>query len=236
MKVFLVAPNIAFGISILVAVIVKKIASIANANRQQITGHMCASVGECLKLNFELSSRRLVLAPCNLYRLLVNLGNTWAKQKGHILNPPINTEAEHAIKRLLTLFRLGKNTSLGAKNMASQKEVVVSERWGQEGRQQRSWLEKTLEARENPRDQRCMETNECQGMLGDPGQWCPRLVTIRRCTAKPAQLSTQPSQTSSDLPAGKASQDLVNVVLAAEKVSECAKWIKCDKSLNFDGS
>ena len=102
MKVFLMAPNIAFGISTLVAVTVKRIASIANANRQQISGHMCASVGECLKPDFKLSSRRLVLAHCNLYRLLVDFDNTWTKQKGHILNPPINTEAECAIKRLLT--------------------------------------------------------------------------------------------------------------------------------------
>lgn len=35
MKVFLMVPNIAFGISTLVAVIVKRIASIANANRQR---------------------------------------------------------------------------------------------------------------------------------------------------------------------------------------------------------
>lgn len=76
------APNTAFGINTSVAVIVKRIASIANANRQQIIGHMYVSVGECLKLNFAVSSRRLVLAHCNLYRLLVNFDNTWTKQEG----------------------------------------------------------------------------------------------------------------------------------------------------------
>lgn len=192
-KVFLMASNIAFGISALAAVTVKRIASIVNANKQQIIGHMRASVGKCLKPNFELSSRKLIPACCNLYRLLVNCDNTWTKQKGHILNPPINTEAEHAIKRLLPhclsahwLFRLGKNRSLGAKNKGSQKEAVVLERTRcQQRRQQRSWLEKRLlEARKNPRDQRCMEINECQGMSRDHGQWCPRLGTTRRCTAQ----------------------------------------------------
>lgn len=146
---------------------------------------MCVC-GWMSETEFELSSRRVVLAGCSLCRLLVNFDNTWTKQKGHILNPPINTEAEHAIQRLLTycgsthwLFRLGRNRSLGAKNKGSQKEVAVSERRrGQERRQQRS----RLEVRENPGDQSCMYTSECQRMPRDPGQQCPRLVTTRRCT------------------------------------------------------
>lgn len=42
MKVFLMAANIAFGIS----TSLKKTASTANANRQQRIGDMCGSVGE----------------------------------------------------------------------------------------------------------------------------------------------------------------------------------------------
>lgn len=96
------APNITFGISTLAVVVVTRTASIANPNGPQVTGHVCTSVGERLKVNFELSGRRLVLAHCNLYRLLVKFGNTCTSQKGHILKSPINTEAAHAIKSLLT--------------------------------------------------------------------------------------------------------------------------------------
>lgn len=96
-KVFLMAPNTAFSKNTPVVVIVKRIVSTANTNRQQIS----VFVGECLQVNFELPSRGLVLACCYQHRLLVNCGIIWTKQKDHILNPSINTDEEDVLKKLL---------------------------------------------------------------------------------------------------------------------------------------
>lgn len=168
MKVFLMAANIAFGIS----TSLKKTASTANANRQQRIEDVCGALW-VREAGFWTLRQRLVLAPCNLYRLLVNFGDTWIKQKGHILNPSTSTEAGHVIKKaahtlcFCTLFQLGKNRSWSVENKTcSLKAVAVSEwRRGQERRQQRS----QVATRENPRDERCMETSEHQRMPRNPG-------------------------------------------------------------------
>ena len=55
-----------------------------------VCGKVCAC--ECLKLNSELSSRSLLLATRSQRGLVVNLGNTWNKQKWHVPNPTVNTE------------------------------------------------------------------------------------------------------------------------------------------------
>lgn len=165
MKLFLMAANIAFGIS----TSVKRTTSIANANRQQSSEDLCCSVGEW---SWVLNSQAEVLAPCSLYRLFVNFGDTWTKQKGHIWSPPTSTEAEHAIKKAahtlffctLSISELGKNRSWSVENKGSLKAVAVSEwRRGQERRQKRPWLAK----RENPGDETFTEMNArgCPGTL-----------------------------------------------------------------------
>lgn len=40
----------------------------------------------------ELSSRSLLLASCNQYKLLVNFDNTWTKKKCHVLSSPIKRD------------------------------------------------------------------------------------------------------------------------------------------------
>lgn len=57
-------------------------------DRVHVYDKVCAC--ECLKLNSELSSTSLLLANCNQHGLVVNFGNTWNKQKWHVLNPTIN--------------------------------------------------------------------------------------------------------------------------------------------------
>lgn len=47
---------------------------------------------------FELTSRSLLLASCNRYRLVVGFINTCTKQKWQVLNPPVNRETLRKIQ------------------------------------------------------------------------------------------------------------------------------------------
>lgn len=70
-----------------------------------------------------------------------------------------------------------------------------------------------LEVREGAKPQ----TPAWRGMSGMARDFSPKCLRLRAATQqKPTQLSAQPSQASSDLPAGKGSQDFLDVGVAEQ--------------------
>lgn len=104
---------------------------------------------------FELSSSSLLLASCNQYGLIVDFEKAWSKWKCHI--PPIRRYGtEPLIKRLVMpwafvhrLFRLGKQVAGSPSKKGGSQKKSVTMLDGVD----------TLEVREVPANQRCVEAD-----------------------------------------------------------------------------